>query len=228
MGFKEKLKDWNLIEDDNGGTSNKKNNTTKKENLSSNSFPHLSDTYTSTATATKSAAKNTDELNKFEEHLQDVFKKANLPGPDYYEFISMISNMGIDDNIAFPAAFKGLQSQGGLTKESLISTAKQYISIIQKDNENFNAAINDKIIGDVQNKKKNLSDAEKDIEKKKETIQKLSDEIAQQTIDISNLKSDIEIQETKATEKLSNYKIACTTKIDEINNNIEKIKTLIK
>lgn len=66
---------------------------------------------------------------KFESHVEEVFNEANIPGPDYFEFTKGVKAMEavIPDRMTrFRAA---LAANVGLTKEHLLATANQYLSI---------------------------------------------------------------------------------------------------
>src|SRR6185312_16630432 len=71
---------------------------------------------------------------RFSEYFDNLFREANIPGPDYYEFARMISAMQAipDDRSRYAAAFAGLQVQG-LEKEKLLSTAGEYLRVLAGD-----------------------------------------------------------------------------------------------
>src|SRR6185437_6683325 len=75
---------------------------------------------------------------RFSEYFDNLFREANIPGPDYYEFARMISAMQAipDERSRYAAAFAGLQVQG-LEKEKLLSTAGEYLRVLAGDADRF-------------------------------------------------------------------------------------------
>jgi len=169
-----------------------------------------------------------DDLQKFNQHFDELFDKANLPGPDYFEFSKMCQAMNtLTEEIKFPAAFGGLQVQG-LTKAKLLESANHYIAIIDEDASKFNSAIDQKILADVQNKRSEAGQKRKSISEREEMIKNLQNEIANESIEISKLETEASDQEQKANQKSLTYKAACEARKAMIASDLQKINNLIK
>jgi hypothetical protein len=169
-----------------------------------------------------------DDLQKFNQHFDELFEKANLPGPDYFEFSKMCQAMNtLTEEIKFPAAFGGLQVQG-LTKEKLVESANHYINIINEDASKFNNAIDQKILAEVQNKRSAADQKKKSISERQEMIDNLKQEIANEYSEISKLESEALDQEQKANQKSMTYKAACEARKVIISSDLQKINSLIK
>jgi hypothetical protein len=91
--------------------------------------------------------------DRFAGHFDQLLSEANIPGPDYYEFSRMIGVMqGIpDEGARYSAAFAGLQVQG-LDKQRLLTTAGEYLRILDTDARNqfqqtVDAALQEKVHG---------------------------------------------------------------------------------
>jgi hypothetical protein len=169
-----------------------------------------------------------DDLQKFNQHFDELFDKANLPGPDYFEFSKMCQAMNtLTDDVKFTAAFGGLQVQG-LTKEKLLESANHYINIIDEDANKFNTAIDQKILADVQSKRSGADQKRKSIADREEMIKNLQQEIANESIEISKLESEASEQEQKANQKSLTYKAACEARKAMITSDLQKINNLIK
>ncbi len=169
-----------------------------------------------------------DDLQKFNQHFDDLFEKANLPGPDYFEFSKMCQAMKtLTEDVKFPAAFGGLQVQG-LTKEKLVESANHYIMIIEEDSSKFNNAIDQKILAEVQNKRLTSENKKKSILEREEMIKNLQQEIEKESLEISRLEAEALDQEQKANHKSLTYKAACEARKAMINSDLQKINNLIK
>jgi hypothetical protein len=170
---------------------------------------------------------NSDDTAKFMQHFDGLFDKANLPGPDYYEFAKMCQAMSaLSDDTKFTAAFSGLQVQG-LTKVKLLESAQHYIAIIDEDATKFNTAIDQKILADVKQKRDIIEKKKQALTEKVKLIAQLQAELETDNKEIVTLTSDTNDQERKATEKGAIYKQACQMKKDQISGDLTKINTYI-
>jgi len=169
-----------------------------------------------------------EEMRKFNEHFDEIFEKANLPGPDYFEFSKMCTAMSsLPDNTKIPAVFTGLQVQG-LTKEKLLSSAEHYIAIINEDEKHFDVAIDQKIISEVQRMRQESENLKASILQKEEMIKQLQTEIGNQEVEVMRLEETAHDKEQKATQKAQTYRKACEIRKSLIKTDIEKIKNYVK
>lgn len=166
------------------------------------------------------ASMSPSEMEAFVKHIEEIFKSANLPGPDYNEFTVMLNAMQlVADDIKFPAVFSALSSQG-LDKNRLIESANHYISIIKKDEEDFKLAVQTEITTKSQQ-----------IERSQKSINDLQEKIKEIQAAIENEKQAIATETeslTKIQSKVGLYQNACSQKISEIQNNLTKINQFIK
>src|SRR5829696_6164960 len=90
----------------------------------------------------KSYSPSLENSVKFLQYFDKLFREANIPGPDYFEFSKMIEAMnGIPDEKArYTAAFAGLSVQG-LDKTKLLSTAAEYLRVLNTDASNFDSTV---------------------------------------------------------------------------------------
>lgn len=171
-----------------------------------------------------------DELEKFEKYFEQLFEKANLPGPDYFEFWKMMETLEPhlpDENARIAATFSALSVQG-LTKQTLVETANKYLVVIQNDKTNFEKALNEKSKVEVDQRKQQLQENESLINKNYEEIQNLTRQIAQAQEQISKLKGEILEEEGKMQRNGSGYNIACEAMMKKISSDINKIQTTLK
>jgi len=177
--------------------------------------------------AVHSKTLNEIDIEKFEKHFEKLFEQSNMQGPDYYEFFKMLETLEEhikDEKTRFSAVFASLSIQG-LTKQRLLEAAEYYKSIIVKDKERFEGAINQKSLTELESRMNTVKDLEKKIVDNSELIKKLTKEISDSQAKISILKNEISEEETKLISNKSGYNIACDAMLNKINIDITKIQT---
>ncbi|SEW27163.1 hypothetical protein SAMN05428988_3831 [Chitinophaga sp. YR573] len=160
----------------------------------------------------------TDAGNKFSDYFNKLFADANLPGPDYYEFSKMTEAMQViaDEKARYCAAFAGLQVQG-LNKGKLLSSALEYVQILDADGVAFHNTIDAALAEKVQSRKKEMEEA-------RDRIQKLSQEIVNLQQQMELLTREIEENETKIGNSAAGYSAALESSKQKLLQDIEKIK----
>ena len=115
--------------------------------------------------ATASAGYSGSGSDKFKQYFTNLFQEANMPGPDYFEFTKMVEAMKTvpEEQNRFNGAFAGLSVQG-LDKAKLLSSANEYLTILDADAKNFNATIDATVNEKVQAKKIALDEKGKRIQ----------------------------------------------------------------
>jgi hypothetical protein len=161
------------------------------------------------------------DKGKFREYFDKLFVEANIPGPDYYEFSKMVEAMQSipDEKARYAAAFVGLQVQG-LNKDKLLSTANEYLRLLDADAVNFNATIDATLEQKVKAKRN-------EVDEKNRRIQQLSQEISNLQSSILTLTQEISESEEKLRVSTTGYSSALEETKNSILVNIEKIKTHI-
>ena len=174
---------------------------------------------TSTATPVKSQP-NAD-IGKFRQYFDKLFVEANISGPDYYEFSKMTEAMiSIQDEKArYTAVFAGLNVQG-LNKQRLLSTAAEYLQLLETDAANFNSTIDAAL-------QENVHAKQQEAEEKNRHIQQLSQEIAELHSKIAVLNNEIRENEEKLENSTGGYKTELEKMKSRILLDIEKIKQYI-
>lgn len=184
------------------------------------------DVPSSTPRVTPQRVFNAEDLDKFEIHFEKLFDQANLPGPDYYEFMRMCETLEShikDDKARLAATFASLAIQG-LTKEVLIKTAATYKEIVNDDKTKFEQIAKEKSEQDIGGKRDNLKTLEENIRKNSEMIQKLTQEITEAQTARSTLITSITQEEERLEKNKQGYLIACDAMIRKIENDITKIQ----
>jgi len=161
---------------------------------------------------------NSVDKDKFKHYFNTLFEQANIQGPDYYEFSKMIEAMNSipDEKARYAAAFAGLKVQG-LNKATLLSTASEYLQVLETDAANFNSTIDATLHEKVVSKKQ-------EIEQKNKRIQDLSQEIAELQNNIIVLENEIKDNEQKLENNSNCYQRESLNMKNMIASDIEKIK----
>lgn len=159
---------------------------------------------------------------KFRQYFDKLFRESNIPGPDYFEFAKMTEAMQSmpDESTRYAAAYAGLSVQG-LDKQKLVSTAEQYIRLLETDASNFLSTVDAALKEKVHQKK-----AEAD--EKNKRIQQLSQEIQALQEKVVALQQEINENEEKIETNTGGYKIASELMKKRIFSDIEKIKRYIQ
>ena len=169
---------------------------------------------------------NSEDFDKFENHFEKLFDQANLPGPDYYEFMRMNETLEAhikDDKARLAATFASLSIQG-LTKDTLIATADRYKEIVTEDRTKFERIAIEKSDHEIGGKRKELQQLEDSVRKNAEVIQKLTQEINEAQKNINGLKTSITDEEQKLEKNRQGYLVASNAMMLKIDNDIQKIK----
>lgn len=172
-------------------------------------------------TVSKQSYSTASASAKFRDYFDKLFNEANIPGPDYFEFSKMTEAMQAitDEKARYSAAFAGLSVQG-LDKQKLLSTAAQYLQVLDNDAANFNstvdAALQEKVIA-----------KQKEIEAKQQRISELTREITDLHNQVAVLNNEIKENEEKIENNTGGYKAALEMMKNRITMDIEKIKQLV-
>jgi hypothetical protein len=167
------------------------------------------------------------DIDKFDKHFSDLFDKVNLPGPDYYEFWKMMETLEAavpDEAVRMNAVFSTLKVQG-LSKETLVSSAETYLQVVDKDKQEFQNAVNTKVLGEIEGRKTTVDELEKKNQQNAELIQKLTQEISDNNQKITALKKEVIDEEAKINGNTNGYNIACDAMLAKLSSDIQKIKT---
>ncbi|WP_420154262.1 hypothetical protein [Siphonobacter sp.] len=169
---------------------------------------------------------------KFIDHFASVLEKNNLPGPDYFEFratLKNLTNLGLSEEQQFQAAWASFKAlSGGTDPSGLVTTANQYLSVLQKDREAFlksvDLAVTEKV-GGLQNEQK--------------TLEQQNEALAKQILDIQNqinankerltrISGEVDEQSGKLTQNRANYEATFQQFTEQIKNDTLKIGQYLK
>jgi hypothetical protein len=160
--------------------------------------------------------------SKFKDYFDKLFMEANIPGPDYFEFSKMIEAMQAvpDEQVRYITAFAGLSVQG-LDKQKLLTTASQYLQLLETDATSFHSTVDAALQEKVHEKKRQMEEKEK-------RIQQLTQEISALHTEMLSMQNEIKENEAKIEANTGGYKYESEVMKDRINRDMEKIKRYIQ
>lgn len=127
---------------------------------------------------------DTQVVNEFTEQFRKILEDENIrnhPGNDYFEFKVMKDAMSAisHEPIKYQAAFAGWSTGGKQTKETLLSTAKIYLGLVQKEITSFEQAYNQEYQSQVSGNEKVIEQKTAEVQQLVEKVGKLNQEVAQ-------------------------------------------------
>lgn len=158
---------------------------------------------------------------KFNQYFDKLFSEANIPGPDYYEFSKMTEAMMAiaDEKARYNVAFAGLSVQG-LDKTKLLHTAGEYLSILEKDEANFDNSVDAALKEKVEGKNQEIAN-------RQQRITQLTKEISDLQNQVQLLRLEVKESEEKIESNTGGYKLSSGQMKQRIQNDIDKIRQYI-
>jgi hypothetical protein len=164
---------------------------------------------------------------RFINHFDTLFKEANLPGPDYFEWQDMLKALvGLPETTAYTTAFNALRSMG-LDKNRLLSSAEAYKAIIDKDATTFEGELSIKGKVDVDAQKAEIENITKANHERMQQIAKLTQEMQEGNVKIQELSISSANNEQKITAVRAMYTQTAEARKQLINEHITKINNYI-
>lgn len=131
--------------------------------------------------------------------LENALSKQSQPGFDYLKFkqsISQLAGLNLDTTTSLKSAF-ATASTMGVTKDSLLQSARHYLTILGDEKKQFDQALNNQVQQRIASRKDELQKLQQQIEDHKRQISKLEKQIVEFQEKIS--RSDEEVAEAKAS-----------------------------
>ncbi len=170
---------------------------------------------------------------KFVDHFAELLEKANLPGPDYFEFKQALRGMeglGLDEEKQFQASWASFKAMAsGITDTSVLTTsANHYGNVLNKDRESFLKDVEkatDDRIGSLKEEAKKLLDNNKTYAQQIEDLQKKIDASSER---LEKINDEIEEQTDKINASRDSFDLTYQSMVDQINADVEKIGRYLK
>lgn len=169
---------------------------------------------------------------KFVEHFVGLLEKANLPGPDYFEYKEALKSMeglGLSEDKQFQAAWASFKAMGGSKETAILTTsAGQYLGILDKDRSAFlkdvEKAINERV-GALQQENKKLEDSNTAIVQQVADLQKKLDENKNR---LGQIAGEITEQTAKINVNKESFELTYNSFVDQIKADLEQINKYLK
>jgi len=131
--------------------------------------------------------------------LENAMVKQAQPGFDYLKFkqsIEQLAGLKLDGPTSLKSAF-ATASTMGVTKDSLLQSARHYLTILGEEKKQFDQALTNQVQQRIDSKKEELLKLQEQIEEHKRQISKLEKQILEFQDKIA--RSDEEVVEAKAS-----------------------------
>jgi flagellar motility protein MotE (MotC chaperone) len=169
---------------------------------------------------------------KFVEHFVSLLEKANLPGPDYFEYKQALQSMeglGLGEEKQFQAAWASFKVMGGIKDTTILRTsADQYLAILDKDRASFlkdvEKAIKDRV-GALQDEHKKLEDSNAAFTQQIADLQKKIDENKNR---LGQISGEVTEQSAKITANKDSFEITYTSFVEQIKSDLSKINQYLQ
>ncbi|NIJ54023.1 hypothetical protein [Dyadobacter arcticus] len=208
----------------------KENDETAKPAAVTNPTSEQPKPYVATTVPNVAGTANVDR--KFVEHFVSLLEKANLPGPDYFEYKQALQNMeglGLGEEKQFQAAWASFKAMGGVKDHSILKTsADQYLAILDKDRVSFltdvEKAIKDRV-GSLQEEQRKLEDANTAFAQQIADIQKKMDENKNR---LGQISGEVTEQSAKINANKDSFETTYMSFVDQIKSDLNKINQHLK
>lgn len=166
---------------------------------------------------------------KFVDLLLKAIEANNIEGFDYLEFkqsVQSLSKVEPDEAKRFKNAFV-MANTMGLTKEKLFSSAKHYVSVLDKEEKKFAEAFNSQKDKQVIARKEKGKLLEQSIKEKEAQIKKLQAEIEKEKKQLGNVEADIAKALAKVEATKDGFYSAYHMVLQQIKDDLDKISSYV-
>ena len=168
---------------------------------------------------------------KFLDHFQQLFDNSNFPGVDYYEFrksLDALSSQPLDDKTKFSMVFNILlASDKTLTKQHIIDTANQYLSIMSDDKTGFGGKIDQKKNTEIVKRQNQIKDLDDDTASKQQQIELLTKGIQDNQNQKVQLQSEIVTEGSKIDKSEKDFETTYQLVVSNITNDINSLQNYL-
>lgn len=168
---------------------------------------------------------------KFIDHFITLLEKANLQGPDYFEYRETLKNLeglGLSEDKRYQAAWASFKAMANSTDYSVLTnTANQYVTILDTDRQNFLKDVDHAITEKVGGLKTEVLRMQQENEAIAKQIVELQKKAETNKVQMAKLTDDIGEQSAKITTNKNNYEVTYSSFVEQIKGDISKIQQYI-
>ena len=164
------------------------------------------------------------------EKLLKAIEANNMDGYDYIEFrasLLAMANLPLDEATRFRSAFAAATAMG-LTTDKLIQSSAYYKNVLEKENNQFKAELDQQVSEKVKSKESERLRLEQIIADKKEQIRLLTEQINQGEQALQQVQQDLNNMNSKIKETTLNFHTTYEYLQRQIDADVEKIKSYLR
>ncbi len=170
------------------------------------------------------------QSDKFMNLLLQSLETNNPVGFDYFEFRQSILNlakMPMDESTRYQSAYAMAQTMG-VTSQSLIQSASNYVAILAGEDKKFHDALANQQNTNVGAKQQEISNLDAAIKQKAAQIKELTDQIQQNQQQMETLKSQINEASSKVETTKNDFVVTYNALVGEIKRDIDNMQRYLK
>jgi vacuolar-type H+-ATPase subunit I/STV1 len=172
-------------------------------------------------------AKDGKVQDKFLDVLFGALESNNQEGFDYMEFkdfLRSLANVPMDDSTRYKSAFATAQTMGA-TKEKILKSAQQYVSILANEQSKFQEALNGQKQRNLTGKQEEIRRLEENIKNKEAEIEKMKAEIQSHRTQIGTLEQEINGASEKLTQTANDFEATYQALLGQIQADVKNIES---
>lgn len=165
--------------------------------------------------------------DKFLEVLFGALQSSNQEGFDYLEFkdfLRSLANVPMDDATRFKSAFATAQTMGA-TKDKILSSARQYISLLSNEEVKFQEALKSQKDRNLTGKQDDIKKLEQTIKDKEVQIEKLKKEMDEHRKQITTLEQEINTASDKLSQTANDFEATYQALLKQIEDDVKNIES---
>lgn len=179
------------------------------------------------------AAGTAEVDRKFVEHFVELLEKANLPGPDYFEYKQALKSMeglGLSEEKQYQASWASFRAMSGGLRDTTVLTnsASQYVGVLDRDRASFLKDVEKAISDRVGSLNQELTQLQEDNKTYARKILELQEKINANNGRLEKINSDIQEQSAKINDNRDSYDITYHSMVEQINSDLAKIKKYLQ
>ncbi len=167
----------------------------------------------------------------FIDHFADVLAKANLPGPDYFEFretLRGLAGLGLPEDKKIQVAWASFKAMSGVTDSAVLrNAAAQYLTIIRQDRDAFMRTADVTLAQRTNALQAEEAQLKADIDAKTRQLADIQARLKDNANRLRQINTELTEESTKIQQNRTNFEAAYETVSSQIAADVEHIKTYL-